>query len=146
MAALPASASLMPSRGAAPTTPSSRTPQPPGPSGMLIDASAIAPSVRAPIAATSPAGVRTNSSRDAAVPIRAAARAKTIVVAVSRSAPIASRAIVTISASTPRSVREMRGVIVCPGVTIGENSVVGAGAVVTRDIPPNVVAVGTRRA
>ncbi len=33
-------------------------------------------------------------------------------------------------------------VIVCKGVTIGENSVIGAGAVVTRDIPPNVVAVG----
>lgn len=34
------------------------------------------------------------------------------------------------------------GVIVCPGVTIGENSVVGAGSLVTRDLPPNVVAVG----
>lgn len=35
------------------------------------------------------------------------------------------------------------GVIVLPGVTIGDNSVVGAGAVVTRDIPANVVAVGS---
>jgi maltose O-acetyltransferase len=34
------------------------------------------------------------------------------------------------------------GVIVCPGVTIGDNSVVGAGSVVTRDIPADVVAVG----
>ena len=34
------------------------------------------------------------------------------------------------------------GAIVCPGVTIGENTVVGAGAVVTRDLPPNVVAAG----
>lgn len=34
------------------------------------------------------------------------------------------------------------GVIVLPGVTIGENSVVGAGAVVTKDVPPNVVVVG----
>lgn len=34
------------------------------------------------------------------------------------------------------------GVIVCPGVTIGANSVIGAGSVVTRDVPANVVAVG----
>jgi maltose O-acetyltransferase len=34
------------------------------------------------------------------------------------------------------------GVIVGPGVTIGENTVVGAGAVVTRDLPPDVLAVG----
>jgi len=34
------------------------------------------------------------------------------------------------------------GVIVLPGVTIGENSVIGAGSIVTRDIEPNVVAVG----
>lgn len=32
--------------------------------------------------------------------------------------------------------------IVCKGVTIGENSVVGAGAVVTKDVPPNVVVAG----
>ena len=34
------------------------------------------------------------------------------------------------------------GVQVMPGVTIGDNSVIGAGSVVTRDIPANVVAVG----
>ncbi len=35
------------------------------------------------------------------------------------------------------------GVLVMPGVTIGDNTVIGAGSVVTRDIPANVVAVGT---
>lgn len=33
-------------------------------------------------------------------------------------------------------------VIVLPGVTIGANSVIGAGSVVTRDIPANVLAAG----
>lgn len=38
-----------------------------------------------------------------------------------------------------------RVTIVCPekkGITIGENSVIGSGSVVTKDIPPNVLAVG----
>jgi maltose O-acetyltransferase len=34
------------------------------------------------------------------------------------------------------------GAIVCPGVTVGADTVVGAGAVVTRDLPSGVVAVG----
>lgn len=34
------------------------------------------------------------------------------------------------------------GVIVVPGVTIGDNTVIGAGSIVTKDIPSNVVAVG----
>ena len=34
-------------------------------------------------------------------------------------------------------------VAVMPGVTIGDNSVIGAGSVVTKDIPANVVAVGS---
>ena len=34
------------------------------------------------------------------------------------------------------------GVVVCPGVTIGDDTVVGAGAVLTRDLPPGVVAAG----
>lgn len=34
------------------------------------------------------------------------------------------------------------GVKICKGVTIGENSVIGAGSVVTGDIPANVIAAG----
>ena len=34
------------------------------------------------------------------------------------------------------------GVIVCAGVTVGKNTVVGAGSVVTRDLPAGVLAAG----
>lgn len=34
------------------------------------------------------------------------------------------------------------GALILPGVTIGDNTVIGAGSVVTRDIPANVVAYG----
>jgi len=35
------------------------------------------------------------------------------------------------------------GVVVCPGVNIGENTVVGAGSVVVRDLPAGVLAGGS---
>ena len=34
------------------------------------------------------------------------------------------------------------GVIIVPGITVGDNVVIGAGSVVTKDIPSNVLAVG----
>jgi maltose O-acetyltransferase len=34
------------------------------------------------------------------------------------------------------------GAIICPGVTIGSRSVIGAGSVVTRDVPGDVFAAG----
>ena len=34
------------------------------------------------------------------------------------------------------------GAVILPGVTVGDNTVIGAGSVVTKDIPANVVAVG----
>lgn len=38
------------------------------------------------------------------------------------------------------------GVIVCPGVRIGEGCVVGAGSVVTKDLPPYSLTVGSPHA
>jgi galactoside O-acetyltransferase len=35
------------------------------------------------------------------------------------------------------------GVQIMPGVSIGDNSVIGAGSTVTRDVPADVVALGT---
>jgi maltose O-acetyltransferase len=34
------------------------------------------------------------------------------------------------------------GAVLCPGIEIGEEAFVGAGAVVVRDVPPRVVVVG----
>jgi len=34
------------------------------------------------------------------------------------------------------------GAIICPGVRIGDGAVIGAGAVVTKDVPPRVLAAG----
>jgi maltose O-acetyltransferase len=33
--------------------------------------------------------------------------------------------------------------VVCPGVTVGDNTVVGAGSVVTKDLPAGILAVGS---
>ena len=34
------------------------------------------------------------------------------------------------------------GAIILPGITIGDNTIIGAGSVVTKDLPANVIAVG----
>jgi acetyltransferase-like isoleucine patch superfamily enzyme len=41
-----------------------------------------------------------------------------------------------------RGARIGGGAILCPGVDIGEEAFVGAGAVVTKDVPPRVIVVG----
>ena len=42
-----------------------------------------------------------------------------------------------------RSARIGGGAILCPGIEIGEEAFVGAGAVVTKDVPPRVMVVGS---
>ena len=49
----------------------------------------------------------------------------------------------TLSAEGLAALQQPGGVIVCPGVRIGDDCVVGAGSVVTRDIPPRSLAVGS---
>jgi UDP-2-acetamido-3-amino-2,3-dideoxy-glucuronate N-acetyltransferase len=41
-----------------------------------------------------------------------------------------------------RACRVGGGAVICPGVEIGEEAFVGAGAVVTLDVPPRAVVVG----
>jgi len=41
-----------------------------------------------------------------------------------------------------RGARVGGGAVLCPGVEIGEEAFVGAGAVVTKDVPPRVIVVG----
>src|ERR687896_1161404 len=41
-----------------------------------------------------------------------------------------------------RGARIGGGAILCPGIEVGEDAFVGAGAVVTKDVPPRVVVVG----
>ena len=45
-------------------------------------------------------------------------------------------------ATIRRGARVGGGAVLCPGVEVGEEAFVGAGAVVVRDVPPRVVVVG----
>lgn len=51
----------------------------------------------------------------------------------------------TFTRAAPRILRAARvggGSVLCPGVTIGENALVGAGSVVTRDVPDRTIVAG----
>jgi acetyltransferase-like isoleucine patch superfamily enzyme len=41
-----------------------------------------------------------------------------------------------------RGARVGGGAILCPGIEVGEEAYVGAGAVVTKDVPPRKVVIG----
>ena len=57
-------------------------------------------------------------------------------------APDAASQITQLEDIVANHAKDAAGVVILPGVTIGKNSVIGAGSIVTRDIPENVVAVG----
>jgi acetyltransferase-like isoleucine patch superfamily enzyme len=55
------------------------------------------------------------------------------------------RASVAFARNPPRILYAARvggGVTLCPGVTVGENAMVGAGSVVTRDVPARMLVMG----
>lgn len=55
------------------------------------------------------------------------------------------REALTFSRQAPRILRAARvggGCVLCPGVTVGENAFVGAGSVVTRDVPDRMMVFG----
>lgn len=55
------------------------------------------------------------------------------------------RASLSFNRRAPRILRAARiggGCVLCPGVTIGENALVGAGSVVTRDVPDRTIVMG----
>ena len=55
------------------------------------------------------------------------------------------RKALTFERAAPRILRAARvggGSVLLPGVTIGRNALVGAGAVVTRDVPDGAIVVG----
>ena len=60
------------------------------------------------------------------------------VMIISRKIPLYSRLI-----SIGNNVWIGAGAIILPGVSIGDNTVIGAVSIVTKDIPANVVAVGS---